>query len=128
MKCDSSNLLRARPLLGTFVEITAAGAALSALERAVEVAFDTTKHVHGMMSVHDRASDVSRLNRAGSGETIVVHDWTYQVLEASLGLYCRSHGCFDIAVAPALQELGILPATQDNATHRSLLGKRAFAL
>jgi thiamine biosynthesis lipoprotein len=80
------------------------------------------------MSFHDRASDVSRLNRAGSGETIVVHDWTYQVLETSLDLYCRSNGCFNIAVAPALQELGILPAMQDNSTHTALVDKRAFAL
>jgi thiamine biosynthesis lipoprotein ApbE len=53
----------ARPLLGTFVEVEAIGAAELAVERAVALAFDAIERVHRLMSFHDPDSDLSRLNR-----------------------------------------------------------------
>lgn len=100
---------RARPLLGTFVEIEAAGAAGAELDAAIEAAFADVAEVHRLMSFHDPESDVSRLNREARLGPVVVHDWTYQVLQASLELNRRSGGAFDIAVAPALQARGLLP-------------------
>jgi len=99
---------RARPLLGTFVEIGAVGAGPEP-EAAIEAAFDAVSQVHRLMSFHEPDSDISRLNRAAALRPIVVHDWTYRVIATACELHRRSGGVFNIAVAPALQGLGLLP-------------------
>jgi thiamine biosynthesis lipoprotein len=104
---------RARPLLGTFVEIAVAGAPLEGAEAAVEAAFSAVAKVHRLMSFHETDSDVSRLNCGAASHAVKVHDWTYQVLEAARDLYRRSGGMFDISVAPALQRLGLLSSVPD---------------
>ena len=55
-------ITRCRPLLGTFVEVTAPSNA------CIEAAFDAIARVHALMSAHEPASDVSRLNRFGAAE------------------------------------------------------------
>jgi thiamine biosynthesis lipoprotein len=105
--CD--NIRRLRPLLGTFVEVGAGGAVAAAMEAAVEAAFAAIETVHRLMSFHDESSDVSRLNRDAFDTAVVVHPWTYQVLETGLDLHGRSNGLFDIRIAPALQKLRVLP-------------------
>jgi thiamine biosynthesis lipoprotein len=105
--CDS--VRRARPLLGTFVEIASAGAAHGETACAIEAAFDAVANVHRLMSFHDPDSDVSRLNREASVRDVAVHPWTYRVLETAIALQRESNGTFDIAVAPVLQKLGRLP-------------------
>jgi FAD:protein FMN transferase len=100
---------RLRPLLGTFVEVAAAGAAVADMAAAVEAAFAAIGTVHRLMSFHDEESDVSRLNHGAFEAAISVHRWTYQVLEAALDIHRRSNGLFDVRIAPALQQLGLLP-------------------
>lgn len=104
---------RARPMLGTFIEIAAAGASPSAVSAAIDVAFATVAKVHRLMSFHDDVSDVSRLNRDAAALPVQIHSWTYQVLEASVEFYRVSAGAFDIAIAPTLQSLHLLPAVRD---------------
>src|SRR5215471_11476988 len=100
MEAARASICRARPLLGTFVEIAIAGAANSATEAAVEAAFAAVATVHRLMSFHETASDVSRLNRDAWRKAVEIHDWTYQVLEIAHDVHRRSAGAFDIAVAP----------------------------
>jgi thiamine biosynthesis lipoprotein len=109
--CDS--VRRARPLLGTFVEIASVGAARGETACAIEAAFDAVANVHRLMSFHDPASDVSRLNREASVHNVAVHPWTYRVLETAVALQRESNGTFDVAVAPVLQKLGRLPRHGD---------------
>src|SRR5712692_1235337 len=109
MEAEPVSIRRARPLLGTFVEIAVAGQTFDAAEAAVEAAFAAVATVHRLMSFHEAGSDVSRLNRGAASGPVRVHDWTYQVLEAARDLHRRSGGMFDISVAPALQRLGLLP-------------------
>jgi thiamine biosynthesis lipoprotein len=113
MEAAHASIRRARPLLGTFVEIAVAGAAISAMEAAVEAAFAAVAAVHRLMSFHEATSDVSRLNRDAWSGAIPVHGWTYQVIETALDLNRRSDGMFDVAVAPALQDMGLLPRGPD---------------
>jgi FAD:protein FMN transferase len=105
---------RARPLLGTFVEIEVVGAGAQA-DAAVEAAFADVAEVHRLMSFHEADSDVGRLNREAQVRPVVVHDWTYQVLQAAIELNRRSDGVFDIAVAPVLQAKGLLPRFDGDA-------------
>ena len=100
---------RARPLLGTFVEIAVTGASPDALEAAIDPAFAAIETVHRLMSFHDDDSDVSRLNREAFAGPVSVHPWTFEVLATALDLYRKSDGVFDVAVAPVLQNLGLLP-------------------
>lgn len=110
-----ASIRRARALLGTFVEITAAGKRPAVLETAVERAFGAVSTVHDLMSFHRPDSDVDRLNRQAGRHAVPVHPWTSQVLEAALDLHRRSAGAFDIAVAPALEDLGLLPRPRSGA-------------
>src|SRR5215468_1713923 len=109
MEAAPVSIRRARPLLGTFVEIAAVGQTFDAAEAAVEAAFSAVATAHRLMSFHETDSDVSRLNRSAASGAVRVHDWTYQVLEAACDLRRRSGGMFDISVATALQRLGLLP-------------------
>jgi thiamine biosynthesis lipoprotein len=99
---------RARPLLGTLVEIGAAGAGLPALDAAIDRAFAVVQHVHACMSYHDTTSDVARLNRLGRGTTVVdAHTW--RVLAAACEVSEASDGRFDVSIAPFLVRQGLLP-------------------
>ena len=99
---DTSNSIRrARPLLGTFVEIAAAGAARGELQQAVDDAFAAVAQVHRLMSFHDPQSDVSRLNReafAARGRACTpgpIRSW-----KRRSSCNRKSAGVFDITVAP----------------------------
>src|SRR5580765_2083054 len=114
MRPASDSVRRARPLLGTFVEIEASGAPRDDLHGAIGRAFETVAVVHRLMSFHERDSDVSRLNREAATRPVRVHPWTYEVLRLSSELYAASDGLFDIAVADTLQRLGLLPRFDDS--------------
>ncbi|HXA09451.1 MAG TPA: FAD:protein FMN transferase [Chthoniobacterales bacterium] len=109
MKSVSSEVRRARPLLGTFVEITAQGRDETTLHRAINDAFAAVRQVHDLMSYHDPESDVSRLNRHGFVQNVTVHPWTWQVLQAAGEFSRQSGGVFDITVAPELTRRNYLP-------------------
>lgn len=98
---------RARPLLGTLVEI--AVRAVVAPEQAIAAAFDAIAQVHARMSYHERASDISRLNRQADRRPVAVHADTYRVLRAALTLSARTGGAFDVSIAPQLERQGLLP-------------------
>ena len=109
MAIASDKVRRARPLLGTFVEIEAAGAAKSKMDAAIDAAFEAVAQVHRLMSFHEDDSDVSRLNREAWLRPVKVDAWTFRVLEAAVELHRRSKGIFDIAIAATLQNMGLLP-------------------
>lgn len=83
-------LRRCRPLLGTFVEVTAEDG------EAIEAAFAAIERVHGLMSAHEPGSDVSRINRLAHLRPVDVHDWTARVLERALFWSRESEGAFDV--------------------------------
>ncbi len=109
MAIDCDNIRRAKPLLGTFVEIQASGASTADLNAGIDAAFDAVAKVHRLMSFHEPDSDVSRLNQSASSHPVRVDPWTYEVLRMAVELQFRSRGAFDITIAPVLQALGLLP-------------------
>lgn len=96
---------RAQPWLGTLVAIMADGE-----PSALDGAFAEVALVHRLMSFHDPASDVSRLNRAAAGEAVAVHAHTWNVLQLSGQFAEASQGLFNPACAPKLVEWGSLPS------------------
>lgn len=105
---------RAKPLLGTIVEIHAEGADRMVLENGIANAFEAIEMVHELMSFHAPDSDLSRLNRQASQQPVKVHRWTYSVLRSALKLHALTDGAFDCAVAPQLIRWGLLPEQQTN--------------
>lgn len=94
---------RARPLLGTIVEICVRGSDSDILNEAIISAFVTIEKVQRLMSYHEPQSEVSILNRKAAYGTVAVHPWTYEVISFAQNLSELTDGVFDIAVGRELQ-------------------------
>jgi thiamine biosynthesis lipoprotein len=105
---------RARPSLGTFVEITARGDNEAELHGAIDLAFDAIARVDRQMSFHQPASDISRINREAFQRKVTVDPWTWRVLRAAQKLSRESDGIFDITVARKLMQWNYLPRRYRN--------------
>jgi thiamine biosynthesis lipoprotein len=97
---------RARPLLGTIVEIAATGPHAPV---AVDAAFAIMMKTHHLMSFHEEGSDVSRINAARIGACVIVDPDTHRVLTFARKLSEASRGAFDVTVGGALVQRGFLP-------------------
>ncbi len=102
-------ITRARPWLGTLVEMRVEGLAEARAIAAIEAAFAEVAAVHRCMSFHEADSDLSRLHRANPGAVVEVDARTWTVLAAACALAEESNGRFDPAIAPHLVERGVLP-------------------
>ena len=101
---------RARPLLGTVVEIHVAAAhPIGYLHAAVDGAFASVERVHRLMSCHDPDSELSRVNRRAATSEQLVDSETYTVIEAALRIAAVSEGAFDPCVGDRLEQWGYLP-------------------
>lgn len=87
-----------RLAMGTFVSITAMHASRDEAQEAIGLAFAEIDRLCGILSRHDEASPVSRLNATGQ-----LPDAPLEVLEVvarSLYLHKQTNGAFDITVKP----------------------------
>jgi thiamine biosynthesis lipoprotein len=91
MTATSAIVRRARPRLGTLVEIRVS-AAPAAASAALEGAFAAIERVHRAMSAQEPASDIALL-RAGHGHG--ADPWTRRVLEHADDMYAATDGLFD---------------------------------
>ena len=107
---STHELQRARPLLGTLVEIRVSGADGKALAGAIDSAFRAVARVHALMSYHRARSDVGRINRLAWRTPVRVHPWTYVVLREAQRVAQASGGLFDVSVARDLVARRMLPA------------------
>ena len=89
MSASSAPIKRARPLLGTLVEIRASGAHA---EVALERAFRAIERVHRAMSAQESTSDIARLR---TGRHAGLHPWTRRVLERAEEVRLATDGLFD---------------------------------
>lgn len=106
MKSLSNEIRRARPLLGTIVEI---GVPARDASTAIEAAFGEIETIHRLMSFHDSSSDISRVNRAEPGEIVHLDHRTHEVLAYAQLMSRVSAGAFDITVGGKLCEENMLP-------------------
>ncbi len=108
-------LRRARPFLGTIVDIQARAPNDFTAMRGIEDAFDAVARVHRLMSFHDPESDVSRLNRNAHRQSVMVDKWTWNVLRTAQNFSDESDGAFDITIGRLLACWNFLPRA--NAGH-----------
>lgn len=90
MRANCASARRARPLLGTLVEIRVP--ASSAAERAMQHAFAAIERVHRAMSAQESTSDIARLR---GGRRSAIDPWTRQVLERAEEIRLATDGLFD---------------------------------
>lgn len=96
---------RARPLLGTLVDIGVPDGA----ELALRAAFEAIGQVQQLMSVFEPGSDLSRSHATPAGEPVRLHPWTAEVLTLAQALSDQTEGQFDVALGSgpwALQQEG----------------------
>ncbi len=111
-----TEIRRARPLLGTVVEIgLSAPGPEGPLHAAIDAAFAAIERVQALMSYHDPGSELSRLNREAAHGARQVDAHTYRVLQSALRLARLSGGAFDPCVAPRLESWGYLPPASGRA-------------
>ena len=128
MDISRDSVRRARPLLGTLVEINIGEPLHTNVEHALDAAFGTVARVHRLMSFHEDESDVGRLNRLAQLRPIAVDPWTFKVLEIALELHKRSRKSFDITAARVLQVMGLLPGPTGQAASVALAADTANAI
>src|SRR5262245_46572651 len=101
MTSSSRTARRARPLLGTLVEIRVRDASIA--DEAFDRAFAAVERVHRCMSRQETGSDVARINGAPAGSNVEVDAWTRDVLQRAKELHAATGGLFDCAADPAAE-------------------------
>lgn len=101
---------RARPLLGTFVEIgtTDTSRSVVQLNSVIQQSFDIIADVHHKLSFHQADSELSQIN-AAPGQWVYVSDVTYRVIKLAKALGQLSGNRFNATVGGQLVERGVLP-------------------
>lgn len=100
-------MIRCKPLLGTFVEISTEDGEHSL--HAIEMAFNAIKQVQSLMGFHDPDSELSQINARSYLEPIHIHSWTAEVLAIAKEIHIKSQGIFNCGVGHRLVEAGLLP-------------------
>jgi thiamine biosynthesis lipoprotein len=103
-------IARARPLLGTLVRIGVGGVDVVDAHAAIDRGFAAVEEIHALMSFHEPASDVSRLNREAARRGQRVDPRTREVLQLAVEVASASAGVFDVTVAPLLVDAEFLPS------------------
>ena len=106
---SSQQVQRAKPLLGTLVDIKIRGLRPSVAHAAIDRGFAAVTKIHQLMSFHEHTSDVSHINQNACREPVRVHSHTYEVLRRALKLASKTNGVFDPTIAPQLVSWGLLP-------------------
>lgn len=103
---NNAAIRRMRPLLGTFVEIQAAG---GQAESAINRAFERIQSIHQQLGFQQQDSELSRLNLLAYRSPQPVSASTWRLLRLSQWLYRCSHQLFNPATAVQLVKAGRLP-------------------
>ena len=101
---------RAKPLLGTLVEIGVMAGSQEHADAALAAAFGEIAAIHALMSFHEPASDLGRINASAAGSATPVDLRTAAVLHAAQAAAEESNHAFDCTVASELVAAGLLPA------------------
>jgi FAD:protein FMN transferase len=101
---EVSSLRRCQPLLGTLVEISAAGDLPGVqLTHAVQHAFVQIQRVHACMSLFDPDSELSRLNASAHQYAVATSPLLGDVVRLALHIARASDGAFDPTAAVRAQ-------------------------
>ncbi|HHL34532.1 MAG TPA: FAD:protein FMN transferase [Desulfobulbaceae bacterium] len=113
---------KSEPMMGTILNLTLYGPDRSVLETAIETTIDRMHGLENILSRHNPASDLARLNRTGT-LTNPSRDLT-TVLELARFVNDKTGGAFDVTVLPLvkLQQKGKVPEQADIQKALALTG------
>jgi thiamine biosynthesis lipoprotein len=108
---ERENLLqRCKPLLGTYVKIDVVDSvSRQALHDLTDTAYAQMAKVQELMSFHDTASELSRINAQAHLKPVGIHPWTMDVLREAQRFSALSQGVFDVTIASTLVKWRLLP-------------------
>ena len=89
---------RARPLLGTLIDIGVALPDEDAAHAACDAAYAAIADVQACLSRFDASSDIARFNALPAGASLPLRAHTRAVLDAARALHADSGGLFDISL------------------------------
>jgi thiamine biosynthesis lipoprotein len=89
---------RARPLLGTLVDVGARASSGRRSANAVAAAFERIAHIEAQLSRFVATSPIARFNAAAAGAYIEIDTDTACVLDAAHWLHAASDGRFDVTL------------------------------
>ena len=99
-------MIRCKPLLGTFVEISIDQ---ENGDIAVDNAFAAIQKIQDLMGFHNIQSELSQINQRAHSEAVEIHAWTAQVLKIAKEIYLESDGLFNCGIGHRLVAAGLLP-------------------
>jgi thiamine biosynthesis lipoprotein len=125
---------RMQPMLGTYVEITAAGQDKAQLQAAIDEAFEAIKKVDRLISSFRSDSEVEEINRCSGRREVAVSPWTFECLRKAVHVGEQSRGAFDVSCRPLLDLWGFLkreyrlPSATEQRIARELVDYRQLEL
>ena len=99
-------MIRCKPLLGTFVEISVDQ---GDGEQVMDSAFSAIEKVQELMGFHNPNSELSKINRSAHLEPVEIHAWTAQVIKIAKEIHRESGGLFNCGIGHHLVAAGLLP-------------------
>ena len=106
-------MIRCKPLLGTFVEITID----DGNQMAAESAFSAIQVIQELMGFHNHQSELSRINRHAHIAAVEIHPWTAQVIKIAKEVHLASDGLFNCGIGYRLVAAGLLPRHINFSNH-----------
>jgi len=100
-------MIRCKPLLGTFVEISTPDCIY--FFNAIENAFLAIEEVQALMGFHNPDSELSHINARCHLEAVHIHLWTAKVLTIAQEIHLHSGGLFNCGIGHRLVASGLLP-------------------
>lgn len=108
-------LSRLRIGLGTFVAVDAESDDRGVAELGIAAAFDAVRRVERLMRPDGSGSDLARLSGCPAGCHLMIHPWTWEVLDLCRRLNEASDGIFDPCLPEArgrMRDLELLGGSQ----------------
>ena len=93
-----------RVVMGTFARIVAIAPDANTARKAIEAAFEQIENIENLCSFYKSDSEVSKINRNGYKNPVVVSAPTFEIIKKSIEFSRLSDGAFDITVG-ALEDL-----------------------
>jgi thiamine biosynthesis lipoprotein len=118
MKSLSQVFKRARPALGTTIEISLSSPDFFYAQRAITSAFDLGARLEKVLSAFDPASELSEVNRAPPGESCTISEDLMRVLRLGAEIEAFSKGAFRLN--PSSREAAPYTLADRSVMRRSL--------
>lgn len=106
-------MIRCKPLLGTFVEISIN----DGKQKDIENAFWAIQSIQELMGFHNPQSELSQINYRSHIKAVQIHPWTAQLIKIAKEIHIASDGLFNCGIGHRLVAAGLLPRHINFSNH-----------